>query len=353
MKISKFNNSLMYSNKNIEKMMRKIINESCNAVLLETFSDKCILADHKTGSIYSAEYAFDGKVLTLEGFEEIELEKDTDNLSEAIGKYFDDEEVDLAEAYESTSSFVRDIYEDSIVEALASKNMSDIIDYSELAGINEEIEELKETEMYSIYEARLEEKPSSTIKMFDWVNPVRVSLIDEDEDILISSGLKAKGKTLKSNREFKLELNEAAEEFINGDSGLLENVIDENRAILSLNKSSLKELVGLSVIGNKTLMENRNAIVEEIENIISENDEFLAMQNMINEEDDEEESKDTECDSKSLNTLKNALEKAAEKVSDEKLLNKINSLIDDIDACSETETTAVGTVKEAISLLKL
>ena len=32
MDISKFNNTLLYSNKNVEKLARKLINESANAV---------------------------------------------------------------------------------------------------------------------------------------------------------------------------------------------------------------------------------------------------------------------------------------------------------------------------------
>ena len=38
-----------------------------------------------------------------ENFEQIELEKDTSNLEEAIGKMFDDEYVDIVEEYENAS----------------------------------------------------------------------------------------------------------------------------------------------------------------------------------------------------------------------------------------------------------
>ena len=122
MDIGKFNDALLLSNKNVEKLARKYINESCNAALMEMFEDKCILADHTTGQIFEANYSFDGETFIFENFTEIELEKTDSSLKEAIGDYFDDKNVNLVEAYESCSDSNSDFFETSLSEALASKN---------------------------------------------------------------------------------------------------------------------------------------------------------------------------------------------------------------------------------------
>ena len=134
MDIGKFNDALLLSNKNVEKLARKYINESCNAALMEMFEDKCILADHTTGQIFEANYSFDGETFIFENFTEIELEKTDASLKEAIGDYFDDKNVNLVEAYESCSDSNSDFFETSLSEALASKNMSEIVDYTSLEG---------------------------------------------------------------------------------------------------------------------------------------------------------------------------------------------------------------------------
>ena len=100
MEISKFNNSLMYSNKNLEKLIRKVINESSNAVLLETFTDKCILQDHITGGIYSCDYdefksycskEFGGiKYYNKILHEYVKLVRDFDKLSDKIYDYLNE-----------------------------------------------------------------------------------------------------------------------------------------------------------------------------------------------------------------------------------------------------------------------
>ena len=52
MKIDKFNNALLYSNKNLEKIARKLINESSNGVVMERCDYRCVFADHAAGRIF-------------------------------------------------------------------------------------------------------------------------------------------------------------------------------------------------------------------------------------------------------------------------------------------------------------
>lgn len=358
MDIGKFNNALLLSNKNVEKLARKYINESCNAVLMEMFEDKCILADHTTGQIFEANYSFDGDTFVFENFTEIELEKSDSTLKEAIDDYFDDKNVNLVEAYESCSDSNSDFFETSLSEALASKNMSEIVDYTSLEGINEEIGDLKENPTFKAYTARLTEKPAGHIKMFNWKEPVRVSVLDEDENVILNKSIFTKAKKLRTNVEFKKTLAEAAEDSLHGDSTVLEELISENSEVVALNEAELKELVGMSVIGNKELMENRKQITETIEDFIS-SDEVLSEKRAIVEaektsgDEEPEEGAAPEASEQDVEAIKKALEKAKEKATDEKLISKIDSIIDSLAEAVEDESTDVAAIKEAVEILNM
>lgn len=352
MKLAHFNESLLYSNKNVEKLARKLINESSNATLMEMFDDKCIIADHTSGQIYECNYSFDGNTFEFNNFNEVELEEDNSSLKEAIGSYFDDEDVNLAEEYEKLVSNKSDIFENSLAEALASKNMDKVINYSELEGINEEVN-LKNNTSFKLFEERLSEKPTSSIKMFNWKDAVKVSLIDEDENSIVSKSMKTKALKLKSDYNFKKSLTEASIEALAGNSELLEDVINENSSIVSLDKADLKELVGISVIGNKELMENRNKLATMIENIISESEVLSSKKELFENEDETEENDAPEATEEDTAEVKKALETAKSKAKDEKLVKKIEDLIDSLESASESGETNVGAMKEAVELLKL
>lgn len=358
MEIGKFNNTLLLSNKNVEKLARKYINESCNAALMEMFEDKCVLADHASGQIFEADYSFDGETFVFENFQEVELEQNNNSLKEAIGDYFDDKNVNLTESYQNVSSSVSDVFESSLSEALASKNMENIIDYSQLSGINEEIEDLKENATFKAYSERIANKPASSIKYFNWKYPVKVSVLDEDENVILNKSIFDKAKKLKSNVEFKKTLAEAAEDSLNGDSTVLEEFISENDSIIALSESELNELVGMSVIGNKNLMENRKEIVETINNFIF-NDLTLSEKKAIIEaekvesENEDNEDEAPEASEQDVEAIKKALEKAKEKATDEKLISKIDTIINSLTEAVENSSTDVAAVKEAVILLSM
>lgn len=352
--VSKFNDLLLYSNKNVEKLARNLVNESSNAVLMSMFEDKCHIADHTTGQIFEADYSFDGKTFTFENFEKVELVKDEhDSLKEAIMDYFNDENVNLAESYEKFAGQDSDIIEKTLTEALASKNVADLIDYSELEGINEEVEDLKDTELYKVYSERLETHPTNSIKMFNWKDPVKVSLIDEDKRIVMNKSIKTKAKSLKSNPDFKKDLTEAAKDYLDGDISLLEALVNNYTELLALDTVALKESVGFAVLGNTSLTKSRSKITKAIEAIISEDDVYNEKREMLLSEEDETEDTGVETDEKDVETLKKALTTAKRKVSDEKLIDKIEDLLNAIEASSSSGETDVGAVKEAIEILKM
>lgn len=357
MDISKFNNALLYSNKNVEKLAKKLINESANAVLMEMFEDRCFLADHTTGNIYEAKYSFDGNVFSFDNFEQITLESKDDNLKEAISNYFDDGTISLAEAYEKHLAETNsDLFEDSLAEALASKNMDDVIDYTEIAGISEEVSDFRNSSVYRLYEDRINKVPISNVKLFDWKHPVKISIIDEDKNKVLNRSVAAKAKKLKSNSEFKKSFMEAARDAIEGSNGLMEDLLEKNQALTALTKADLKEIVGFSVIGDKSLMEKRNDISDIIENIIENSTVLSEAKATLTEEDaPSKDDKDSapEATEQDCEAIKKALETAKSKAKDEKLINKIDDLISSIDSAANVGETDVGAVKEAISILSL
>ena len=233
---SKLSNYILFSNKNVEKLCRSLINESANAVLLETYSDKLLMADHNSGAIYTADYNFDGRSLVIENYEVVDVIKDNSRLNEAIGDYFDDnaDVSGIVEAYEEDSEAQNTDLSESITEALSSKNFKDIVDYTQLVGINEELSELKNMDFFGKYTKYLTEAPTSKIKMFDWVNPVRVVLEDMDEYRTVVSGAKDKAKLLAKNKDFRANFADAAEDMMNEDNSSMLDLVSENASILSL-----------------------------------------------------------------------------------------------------------------------
>lgn len=352
---SKLSNYILYSNKNLEKLCRSMINESANAVLLESYNDKLLLADHNSGAIYLADYNFDGKTLTIENYENVDVVNDKSNLRGAIENYFDSDGYDvasIAEAYEEDSEAQNTDLNESIVEALASKK-NEVTDYTELYGINEELEELKDMTFFKNYKTYLESAPTDTIKFFDWVNPVKVSIIDEDVNRTIVGNAKAKAVILSKDNSFKKAFAEAAADMMEGYTGTMEELLEDNSSILALENVEFKEFVGMAVIGNKELTSNRKAVLETINNIVAEN-EYLSNSKMLFEEEEgsegEEEASLATSD-KDIDALKGALDKALEKITDEKLVSKINALKDALDTSKDSGTTDVGTVKECVELL--
>src|SRR5574344_499852 len=215
--VSEFSNYLLYSNKNVEKALKNIVNESSNAVLVGVYDDKCVLADHINGNVYMADYKFDGKTVVFENFDPVVFEQEDSNLSSAISSYLDEDEDPagaaeaLREAYETDSETGNNEFKEEIVEALSTKNMDKVIDYSELQGITEIVEAV------------------TSGKFFDFNNPVKVSLIDEDENDIVNKNIKSKANDLSKDAEFKEAFCEAASEFVGeGTTDSLSSVISEN-----------------------------------------------------------------------------------------------------------------------------
>lgn len=355
----KLSDILLYSNRNLETLCRTLVSESSNGFLVGMYGDKALLGDQNSGELYSADYSFDGKVLTLENFDHIELSKDESSLSEAARNYFDADGYDtaaLVEAYEEDSESGVNELEKAITEGLLAKPR-DLADYTQLSGVISESPDLEKMDFWKSYRKLLSESPSASIKCFNWVDPVKVSMIDADAQRTILGDAKSKAQKLSKDKEFRKMFAEAADEMLKGSPDRMEEVLSENSAILALDSASMKEFIGMAAIGNRALMDARKDVLDGVGKIVEENESLLETKTIYESDDEPEEgakeSKDLECSSKDIDALKAALDKALEKVTDEKIVSKINSLKDALDACEDTGTTDVGTVKECVEILSL
>ena len=359
---SKLSNYILFSSTNINKLLSSVINESCNAVMLENFDDKVLMADINTGKLYLSDYNFDGKKIHLENFEPVDIVEENSALKESISNYFEADSYDTAaivEAFEEDASNNSTELSESIVKALARKR-NDIPNYTQLMGINEEIsEELKSSNLFKAYQERLLESPTEHIKVINWIDPVDVSIVNEDSGAEIFAGTRDKLNKLLKDPNFKAVFKEAIEAMVEGDDSLMEDLYSENKSLLLLSENELKEFVGLSIIGNKELMDSRKKIVENINYMIDESEELYETKVLFEEDEaaaeegGEEDKKELAANDKDIEALQNALDKALEKITDEKLVEKINSLKDALDNSKDNETTDVAAVKECVEILSM
>ena len=229
------------------------------------------------------------------------------------------------------------------------------------------------------YSALIEERPVSTIHYVDFVHPVKVSVLDEDEERVIYSDISDKVKKFTKDSEAKKALLEAIKEYKEtDDASVIEEFVEKNEMIMALNESDLKEFVGMSVLGEPKLAKERKELAAEINKIIEETgvkididddgSEYLsdkksviseALEDAADEGDTDEDKEAKEKDAKlvakdgDIEKLKKALETAADKIEDEKLLSKINALLTAIDSGVANNETDVGAIKESIATRSL
>jgi len=378
MTIREFEELNLFSNKNVEKVISTIVNESSNAALVAVYEDSVILLDHNEGRFYTADYIFEseGLKLTLENFDEIELEKEDDDFKAKARSFFEDEKAsvkELSEAYRNDvidqDGFVSEI----INEALSMKSKSNIIDYSELVEANSY--SLVDEDYFKEYVERLETNPLNEVKFFNFEDKVTVSLFETEKIKLINSSAKEKAEGLWKNQEFKESLSEAFTVMIdNFEDGkdLFEAVLEEYPQIFSLDKAEQNSLFGKTIITNSELTESRKDIMKGIDIIfedesvqstkelyLSEADE--ADEDEAGEDGDEDGDEDKDGDDKKpakeltpeqITAIANELKTLAKKIEDESLKEKLDSIIGKLDK-SINEGTRPDVIKEAVQLLMI
>lgn len=373
--IQQFEETVLFANSNVEKLVKSIVNESSNAAFVAMYEDSVILLDHEEGKFYTADYQFDPKKLTLklENYEPIELSQEESSFQESVSNFFDDEDAsftELTEAYREDvmgqEKFVREL----IAESLSYKDLNEEIDYSELAEANDDIS-IDNEPFFEAYKARLETNPLNEVKYFNWKTPVKVSLMENEPIKLINSTGSEKAQNLWKRQSFKKMFNEALEVFLEDVEEGKEMLMETFKTypnIFLLDNADRKTLFGKTIIANSNLREYLEDIQKGLTIIFEDEDVRNLSENYISEmedsaeeageegseEDEEAEEKKPakELDTEEMKKISDELNKVADKIEDEAVKKKLGDLADKI-SDSVNEGTRPDLIKEAVYYLTI
>jgi hypothetical protein len=381
---------IMNDNTNIESMIRGFINESANASVVAVYDDSLVLLDTLKEEFYTCNYHYNPDTLSivLEGFEPIELEEDNSiDFKLAVKDYLiseSDDSRDLLNSYMKTLNKSKSAIESLVAESIADKDYSNVADFEELSFINEEFEDLRESEFFQAYQERLLTHPLNNVLVLDWETPVAFTLLETTEPkSYINSKSKEKAKKLCASKKFKKQVCNACAQFVEdveegGD--MLVEMFSENPSLFSLNSTELKEAVAKSIMLDPTLNEDYKKISEAVVHYVNNDESFQYLREAIDIDDegddkeekaaeaekpaedageekknDEEKKKDddkaVELTAEDKEKLISALKTVSEKVTDEKIKKMVDDLLDELD--TEDDGTKVESVKEAVRLLSL
>lgn len=376
--IDQFENLNLYSNRNMEKIIGSLVNNSSNAVLVNMGEDSLILLDHKKGQFYIADYKFEPKTLklTIENFDEIQLTRDEDSFEESVYDYFDSDEGDVLKLTESYKHYIlsQDKFINELVnESMGKKNFDNLIDYDSIHEVleSEELESANES-FFKKYKERLISHPLNEIKYFDWKNQVNVSLIETENTKLINKSAIQKAHDLWKKTSFKESFFEAVEVFIEDvEEGnvKLQEVFENFPQVFFLDEADRRTLFGKALLSNSNLREDMNDILKGLDLMFEKFDlgemrnEYLSEAELEDEEpnaaatsddasDDKDEEKPEELDASETEKIIADLKKIAEKATDEDTKKKLDDLIEKLNKGVE-EGTRPEIVKEAVSILSL
>lgn len=381
---------IMNDNTNIESMIRGFINESANASVVAVYDDSLVLLDTLKEEFYTCNYHYNPDTLSvvLEGFEPIELEEDNSiDFKLAVKDYLiseSDDSRDLLNSYMKTLNKSKSAIESLVAESIADKDYSNVADFEELSFINEEFDDLRESEFFQAYQERLLTHPLNNVLVLDWETPVAFTLLETTEPkSYINSKSKEKAKKLCASKKFKKQVCNACAQFVEdveegGD--MLVEMFSENPSLFSLNSTELKEAVAKSIMLDPTLNEDYKKISEAVVHYVNNDESFQYLREAIDIDDEgddkeekaaeaekpaedageekkdgEEEKKDddkaVELTAEDKEKLISALKTVSEKVTDEKIKKMVDDLLDELD--TEDDGTKVESVKEAVRLLSL
>lgn len=356
--ISKFEELCIYSNKTLEKVATSLINESSNAVLAAMFEDSMLLLDHKEGQFYLADYTFDHKTATfvIENYDPIVISRNNVDFKSTARKFFAEDSVtilDLAEDYQENVASQDNFISNLITESMIGKDFSEVLDFSEVAKMNESVS-ISGEKFFKTYKERLSTNPVSSIKYFNWKDPIKVSLIETESGKTVNKNAIAKANELWKKDEFKTGFEKASLSFVeNVEEGSSEfkNLFESFPQVLKLNSADRNTLFGKTAISVPSLRENRTDIVKGL-GILFEQFELKDMLVEGEEEvpaEEEETAPAPELSAEELKKIADELSKIAEKITDEKVKAKLDSVIAELGG----EDTKPSVVKEAVELLTI
>jgi len=374
--LKEFENLNLYSNDSMQKIVASVVNSSSNAVLVNMYEDSLILLDHEEGQFYIADYDFNAKDLSLkiENFEAVELEREEDSFRDKVYEYFDDEEgnaVELAEAYKEDVMDQEQYISELINNAMVTKDFSEIVDWSKVKDVIDEdaIEALRKDTYFKLYEARLKTHPLTEIKIFDWENPVNVSLVETEPSSIVNKTSIEKANELWKKEAFKESFEESAStliEDVEDGTEKFKSLLEDYPQIFYLDSGDRKTLFGKAILASQNLREDMSLLIKGID-LLFENfdlaemrEEYLAEageEEKAPEEEEggegkEKEEKAPEVEPISMKKIASELKNIAEKIEDEDIKSKLEELIAKVEKGLE-EGTRPDVIKEAIAILTM
>lgn len=366
--LREFEHLNLYSHKNMEKVIRKLVNESYNAALTSMFDDSLILFDHTEGKFYAADYDFDEKdlILTLENFEEVQLIKEEQDFEDAVGNFFEDEDMtpnELVKSYKENIVEQEKYIDELISNVISTKSFTNKVDYKKIKEAKEAVvlESTGET-FYNVYEERLLTHPQTQIKYFDWQSPVRVSLMETERRSLINSSVVEKAKNMWKRGDFKEQFIKASEELMEGSDEAMLVLFESFPVLFHLAEEDRLAVFGKTLLSSP-LRENRKEVVSEIEDLINFDENFAELKDTYLVEEDEfeteekpeeveKETKKLELTELDMDKLKKDLKAILGKLEDGEEKDKLADVVERLEASKE-EGTKPADVKEAVSILSL
>jgi hypothetical protein len=366
--LEQFENVNLLSNRNLEKVVSKLINESSNASFVNMSEDSVILYDHVEGDFYIADYSVNEESLVFEfsNFEKIELISDEKEFKESVSSYFEEEDMtakELVERYVDEEGEKFTFLENLISESLTKKDFN-FVDYDEIKKAKEGIYlESEDSAIVEAYKKRIYTHPMKSIKYFNWESPVKVSLLENERVKIVRTSFKEKASSLWKSKSFKEDFNSSIKDIVeNTEDSFIDfiDLISENKCILSLSEAERNELFGKILISSN-LSSSRREIMKGL-NLFFESDALKEMSDdFLTEEGEEAEvapegeaevadETPPEADEKELDKILSDLKKIAEKTEEEDTKKALDALIEKFSKQKE-EGTNVDTMKEAISLL--
>ena len=364
MSVKEFEDINVFSNKNVENVLKDIINESSNAALVNVFDDYLVLLDHEEGQIYFAKYELDPNELTvtINEFEEVELYKEENDLNEIAMEYFEDESSlsDLASAFKNTyieqDSYVKEMTQ----EALINKDTTEAINWNEMKIINQDNNySFKKDPIYKEYKERLETHPLTEIKYFDWENPIKVSLVEtEDVNVINTSAVEAATDLWKDEdfkEDFTKNCNTMVEDVEEGFEDMA-NLIREYPQILLMEAGERQSMFGKAIIYNDELKEHSEDLLKGMSELFERTDFTDVEDEYLFEADDEMKSTSSddtpkEVPKKSMKKLCDDLKSISTDAQDPALKRRLDKVIKGLEGYKTG--TNVEAVKEAVSILEI
>lgn len=377
--LEQFENLNLFSNRNMEKVMTGVINSSSNAALVNMGEDSVIMLDHKSGDFYIADYEFDRKSLTLEfsNYEKVTLLDEENDFEDDVRSIFegDDEEVDYTSLSESYKRNVaeRDSFLNELVGfTMSRKSFDETVNYDEIADALTEVSLTSATKsFFKEYVDRIDEYPLNEVRRFDWINPVKMSLVETERQTLVNKSAVAKAHELWKKQNFKESFQEAAEIFVDDtEEGTekLKELLENYPQVYFLDGADRRTLFGKTVLGTTAeLRESMDDLLKGIdllfekyelgdirEKYLAEADDGYDHQaaDIAAEDDEEEYDEAPEVEDEDMTGMVDDLTRIASKCEDVRTKTRLEDLIDKMNS-SIGEGTRPALVKEAVAILSL